>query len=387
MSVFVELVEHALMITGFVFVMMLVMEYLNVLTEGAWDERLRRLKHGQLWFASFLGVTPGCLGAFAAVSLYAHRVLTFGAIVATMVATSGDEAFVMLAMFPRDALLLFAVLFVLGIVSGAVSDWVLKRRRTTVDYHPATYRARHPEARCRCFSLKEFVSQWRHCTAHRGWLTVFLMVYLMGIVSGHTGHSHLGVEPEAPVHAAQHEPLDADRAGSPHVAGHGPHEHPEQAHAHGRWGWVRVTLLLSVAFALFVVVSVPDHFLEEHVWQHLFRTHVWRMFLWTFGALALMYVLVEKLDLAPVIERGRVPVLMTACLVGLIPQSGPHLIFVTLYAQGAVPFSTLVASCVVQDGHGMIPLLAHSRKAFVAVKAAKLAFGLAVGLVGLWLEK
>lgn len=33
--------SHALMITGFVFVMMLVIEYLNVLTEGVWQRGLR----------------------------------------------------------------------------------------------------------------------------------------------------------------------------------------------------------------------------------------------------------------------------------------------------------------------------------------------------------
>lgn len=33
--------SHAMMITGFVFVMMLVIEYLNVLTEGIWQRGLR----------------------------------------------------------------------------------------------------------------------------------------------------------------------------------------------------------------------------------------------------------------------------------------------------------------------------------------------------------
>ena len=42
----------------------------------------------------------------------------------------------------------------------------------------------------------------------------------------------------------------------------------------------------------------------------------------------------------------------------------------------------LLATCVVQDGHGMIPVLAHSRRAFLAVKAVNVAIGLALGLLG-----
>lgn len=40
-ALFRESLTHAIMITGFVFVMMLVIEYLNVLTQGAWQQGLR----------------------------------------------------------------------------------------------------------------------------------------------------------------------------------------------------------------------------------------------------------------------------------------------------------------------------------------------------------
>jgi hypothetical protein len=53
---------------------------------------------------ALLGVAAGCLGAFIVVSLYSHRSLSHGALVAAMVATSGDEAFVMFSMFPLQAL-------------------------------------------------------------------------------------------------------------------------------------------------------------------------------------------------------------------------------------------------------------------------------------------
>jgi hypothetical protein len=46
-----------------------------------------------------------------------------------------------------------------------------------------------------------------------------------------------------------------------------------------------------------------------------------------------------------------------------------------------MPLSALVASSVVQDGHGMLPLLAESWREFLTVKAITFAAGLAAGYV------
>jgi len=102
------------MITLFVFVMMLIIDYVNVLTKGKMEQAVKGGKGRQYTIASFLGATPGCLGAFMNVSFYVHGLLSFGAMVGGMIATSGDEAFVMLALFPKEATLLFTLLFVLA---------------------------------------------------------------------------------------------------------------------------------------------------------------------------------------------------------------------------------------------------------------------------------
>ncbi|MFC1497164.1 putative manganese transporter [Verrucomicrobiota bacterium] len=347
----VEVLKHTLMITSFVFVMMLVIEYFNVLSKGKWENKISRYKWGQSIFTSLLGVTPGCLGSYAAVSLYTHKVITFGALTAAMLATSGDEAFVMLSLFPRQALIIFAVLLVVGIVSGIAVDFIFKDRRTQQDKHLSAYQSVHgEEERCICFSWRELIDQWKHCSAHRGWLTFFLTLFIVGIVSGEIGHHDMDFGAEVTHHCG--------------------------------WNWVRITLLVAGCIGLFIVSTVPDHFLEEHLWKHLAKVHVWRIFVWTFGALLLMHILIDHMDLEPLIEESHLVVLLIACLVGLIPQSGPHLIFVTLYAQGMIPLSVLLANCIVQNGHGMLPVLAHSRRAFVAVKVVGFVIGGCIGLAG-----
>lgn len=75
-------------------------------------------------------------------------------------------------------------------------------------------------------------------------------------------------------------------------------------------------------------------------------------------------------------------VLIIAVLVGIIPESGPHLAFVMLFAQGLIPFSVLLASSIAQDGHGMLPLLAESKRGFLAVKFVNIIFALVAGITG-----
>lgn len=334
----ISVVTHALMITGFVFGMMLVVEYLNVLTQGAWQSALTRSRWGQYLLAAVLGGIPGCLGAFAVVAMYSHGILTLGAIVTAMIATSGDEAFVMLAMIPKDALLLFAVLFAVGILAGLLTDGIFGRKRSKAGADAHVIET-HDEFECVCFPRGKIVEQWRRCSAHRGILATVLMLFALAIVFG-------WVMPEART-------------------------------------WVRVTAFLLSTVALFIVATVPEHFLDEHLWEHVARKHVPRIFLWTLGALILMYFISEHLEIEETIRHGKWVLLPVVCLVGLIPESGPHLIVVTLYASGTLPMSILLASSVVQDGHGMLPMLAHSRREFVMIKAINFVIGLTIGGIAL----
>jgi len=133
------------------------------------------------------------------------------------------------------------------------------------------------------------------------------------------------------------------------------------------------------------VGTVPEHFMEEHLWRHVARKHAPRVLLWTLGALFAMHLLTDVLHLESAVRSERWLRMLVACLVGLIPESGPHLIFVTLFAEGVIPLSVLMASSIVQDGHGMLPMLAHSRREFLVIKAISFATGLALGAAAMGL--
>ena len=325
---------HAIGITGFVFVMMLVIEYVNVLTRGLLQKRMARNRWGQYAVCALLGATPGCLGAFMVVGMYSHRMLSIGAVVTAMIATSGDEAFVMLAMIPQKAIMISIALIVIGILAGMLTDALTRKRD-----EECTGLEVHDDQQCRCLAHGHILRQWKELSPFRGVLLTILIIFIISIVSGQIGPAE--------------------------------------------WNWIKVTFLIAAMISLLITATVPEHFLEEHLWNHVVRQHLPRIFAWTLGALLFMHVLENYLHLEGLVRENLWSVLVIAGLTGLIPESGPHLVFLALYVEGTIPMSILLASSIVQDGHGMLPMLAHSRKTFVLVKLINLVVGLAIGATGL----
>jgi hypothetical protein len=211
------------------------------------------------------------MGAFTNVSLYIHGMISFGALVGAMAAVSGDEAFVMLAMFPKTAIVLFTMLCVVGIFVGWLSDRIIKA------WHVRT-----------CGDCESELM--------------------------HPGHETF------------------------------------------------------------------SHYIREHVWRHIIRRHLWKTALWTFAALLIIHVGMKNWNLEAIAGEYMLAILFLGALIGLIPESGPHLIFVTMFANGLIPFSVLFTSSFVQDGHGMLPMLSYSVKDSLLIKAFNLVFGLTIGV-------
>jgi hypothetical protein len=127
LDLFVHVLRQSILITGLVLIMMLMIEYFNIQSKGQWLGKIQGSKFKQILLGSFLGLIPGCIGGFAAVSLFTHKMISLGALVAMMICSSGDEAFLILAMIPHKALLLFGLLFVIGIVVGVIVDAIIRK--------------------------------------------------------------------------------------------------------------------------------------------------------------------------------------------------------------------------------------------------------------------
>ena len=88
---------------------------------GALLERHRRW---QVPIAALLGMTPGCGGAIMVMTAYARGRLGFGAVVATLTATMGDAAFLLIAQQPATAAAVVGISFVVGLGTGYAVDAV-----------------------------------------------------------------------------------------------------------------------------------------------------------------------------------------------------------------------------------------------------------------------
>jgi hypothetical protein len=257
-----------------------------------------------------------------------------------MAAAAGDEAFVMLAMFPKTALALLLALAVIGVAWSRVTDWVVTRFRLKPSLFCDLQKI-HTLETCKCpdhgSDPKRMTRKVLGISFPRAILLLATGSALVLIASGVLGTRE--------------------------------------------WDWEKITLVALVAVGNVILGSASDHYLREHIWNHLVKKHFGRIFLWTFGALAAIHFGFHRWDLEGFVRAHAAWMLLFSSLLGLVPESGPHLVFVVLFSRGLVPFSVLFANAVVQDGHGMLPLLGFSVRDAALVKLFNLVLGLAAGSV------
>lgn len=335
-----ELIQKTLMVSGFVLMLMIIIEYINVRTAGKWNQGVAKNRFFQLFSSIFLGLTPGCAGTFAVVSLYTHNLFGFFALLGATIATFGDESFVILSASPENALKLILWLSITATIVGLLFMMMNTKPKPTLEKHFVT----HDEECCsqQHVHVKLITHNFRKITIERAFLMAIILLVTFNILL-----------PE-----------------------HGEHEHgllsPESV----------VFLLLSLV-SLFIVMSVPEHFLKEHIWGHVLKKHFVRLFIWSIGTIFAIQLLQNFYPIEHLVSKNLSVMLVISVLIGILPISGPHLFIFTIFMQGLIPFSILFANSLVQEGHAGIPLLAENKKAFIWIKIIKIAIALCIGFIGI----
>lgn len=392
-----DILRNSILITGLVVVMMMMIESLNIESNGRFFGKLKRNKFGQVVTAALLGSVPGCMGGFATVSLYTHGMFSFGALVAMMIASSGDEAFVMLAMFPGKAAVIFAILFVLSIIVGvstdAVHKLILKKKGLSENADADTSNV--CSEGYEVHTEKEESEKTRHFGWKRAVILLGTLLFALALGFGmlehdHDGHGHEAATTEMHDHDGHgHESDGVEACEHCHDATHCHSHETTPAHSHAlkidllSEGWMNVLFACLCVIMLGVIALGSDHFVEEHLWHHIICKHLPSIFLWTFGVLAAIGILTHFINIESWVSENTALMILLAVAIGIIPESGPHLIFVTLYASGILPFPVLLASCISQDGHAALPLLAETPKGFLAAKAINCAVALICGFAAM----
>lgn len=398
------ILQQTLIITTLVIGMMMVIEFINVRTGGLWSKKLQKSPWIQILFAIVMGVIPGCLGTYTVVSLYVHRVVNFPALIAALITTTGDEAFFMFSLFPEKALTINLILIVVAIIIGVILQLTIKNKFIGLKDKEMSFpiheneSCSHDHHHHNHHSVKSNIKNISFVRALLITMSLgVLILVLSGVIDG-SHHLNLlmgGQTEESVVHSfesQQDNKTTRQQDCSDHHHCHDAHHHHEAevqsstSHSHnhdhgGEADWIRIILIVLFVAILIINIVAEEHFLEEHMWQHVIKVHLPKIFLWTFGVILCLTILNNFVNIQNLIDSKPFIVLLLAIAIGLIPQSGPHLIFLILFANGDLPLGIFLANCIVQDGHGALPLLAESRKAFFVSKAIKIAIAIILGLI------
>lgn len=387
MTNWMGIIQETLMITSFVIIVMLLVEFVNIITQGSLIKLLNQKPYIQIMAGTLLGLIPGCMGSFAVVSLYSQNLLSFGALVATMIASCGDEAFFMLALIPQNALFLFLILAVIAFITGIFIDKFFKLKIVlnknidkTSTNHDCSINNKN------IFSLNNI-----SLSKYKAFLILSISLIILLTTTGWIGHSHsdtllfslpyknssekIKFSDITPNHSEQsdnnlHESCKHDST-------------EDHSHNHEETDIIKIIIILSSILVLIIVLFSNSHFVEDHLWRHIILKHLPKIFLWTFATLILINIILNLTYLGSWIYNNYYIILLISIIIGIIPQSGPHLIFLILYIQGSIPFSILLANSIVQDGHGGLPLIAESKKSFAIMKIISICIALIIGVIGI----
>jgi len=268
---------ESLNIIVIIFLLMVLVEFLVLKYKNKIIKLLKKNKFSEYIISSFFGIIPGCIGTFAMDSLYMAGLLSFGGIVAAMISTSGDEAFLLISMAIRHSISwmtlisLMLLLFILGIFGGFFAD-IFKRKanmkfckKCSIEYHKD----------------KEFK---------------------------------------------------------------------------------------------FI------HFIKEHVYKHILKKHIWQIFLWVFFAIFAINLMNERINI-DFTGSSMLYILIMASLIALLPLSGLNVFLVIMFSKGLIPFSVLLANSIIQDGHGLLPIMGFSIEDSIKIKIYNFIIGFTIGLI------
>jgi len=315
-------------------------------------ELLQRHRAWQVPIAALLGATPGCGAEILLVTQYTRGVVSFGAIVATLTATMGDSAFLLIAKDPPAAAIVIGLCTVAGVAAGYVVNAV----------HPnglgVLKREIEAQAGCRIASPQDAQPGPARRAAEVLWLLVFAPGVVIAVCEG-----ILQMDVNAWFGAlGEHEPAKwvGVVGGLMSLAMFITRRDPTKG-----YGGVdpRVTMGLPPVRRMIV----DTNFVTFWVVLGLFGYEV--VAYATGGGVTAW------------LQGGQIALPLMATLIGLIPGCGVMVLVTTLYLQHQIPLAALISAAISTDGDALFPAIALAPRAavlatlYTAVPALVMGYG------------
>ena len=280
----------------------------------------------QILVAATLGALPGCGGAIMVTTQYVRGSMSFGGVVAVLVATMGDAAFLLLAKEPATAALVFATCFCASIITGYVVNLIHGSKFLQVEYGS-------------CDVDEDLIVENELLSPlYRIWMAFFIPGAIAGIMIA------MQMDPAA----ICKELIGVDL----------------------------ITALAVVAAVLSLVMWMLNPISDFRLLTSNARTIERRVcdttnfvtFWVIIGYVA--YALVADVfgfDLKALFNTWGPMLPLIALVVGFIPGCGPQIVVTTMYLNGLIPLSALMANAISNDGDALFPaIVAAPRAAIIA---------------------
>lgn len=388
-------------VTTFVGVVLLIFGYIDYKQQGAFIETIEKSKKYQPIIGSLLGIIPGCGGSILLMPLYMKGSVTFGTVVATLIATAGDSAFVTLTQAPREFLLITIICLIVGAITGYVVDyykigeWVRKR---SAKNDMVTLEKEHEKAEdmldeiycdnpitCRSKNL-------RHIGHEEGDEMDMILHHATPLDSRKLGYkiTHncyivfwLAIAVGFVLAIMNLMQVDINRL--PGL--------PNMGVIVGGLGTL-ITILYMICSQR--MIHAQTHEDAEHKLFSLKETFIHNaqetafVGTWVFAAYLVyelgVYIAGGEQVVAAAMDSAGLTSVLLGVLVGIIPGCGPQVIFVSLYLKGMFPFAALLANAISQDGDALFPLIAMDRKAAFWATVLNTIPAMIVGITAYFIE-
>ena len=357
-----------LAVTVFVAAMVLLFSWLQYITAGRFVDVIRSNTRWQPIIGALMGITPGCGGAIVMMPMYARGYVTYGTVIATLIATLGDAAFVLIGTAVTDSSFILPVIAVhlislfVGIFWGYLVDILKITPRNPLGKFSLNFQdnlaiealvdRKKQDSREVFEDLgREEENGWGYILLHQGY-TIWWVITALGLIfaimllfwSAQDANFALEID-----------------------------YNPFTLHGFITWigligtslsiilyisqrNWISDDTEASIGDKLYSMRETLIHSASETAFVTF-----WVMSAYLIFEFAMLFSNMDQNDLTSYGD-GLIAVII-ASLIGLIPGCGPQIIAVTAYTKDVISFPALVANAISQDGDALFPLLARHRVA------------------------
>ena len=360
--IIISMRDAFLAVTVFVAAMVLLFSWLQYATSGRFVEAIQKRKKLQPLIGAVMGLTPGCGGAIIMMPMYARGYVSYGTVVATLIATLGDSAFVLIGAAVADprfiapVLAVHAISFVVGVLWGYLIDGLgITPHKPLGGYGPAVGEKDPVAEDDRTSPLDDLPRELQdgigYRILHQGYV-LWWLVTLVGLILAVMLLVWVGQDSEF-VLELSYNPLTL----------------------HGFITWVgllgtSLSVILYIAQRNWIAddteATIGDklHSMHEtmvHAASETAFVTFWVMIAYFAFSFTLLFSGLVEEDLAR--YGGGVAAVIVAATIGLIPGCGPQILAITAYTRDVISFPALAANAISQDGDALFPLLVRHKAA------------------------